>query len=92
MQSFIAETALFLTKRITRRRVSFQDRGLLMKQDIAVATRLPTFTDDERAALTELSGMKPEVLIQFWITRLGLDDLSCSMQLYVGDRSNSDMM
>lgn len=92
VQSFIAETALFLTKRITRRRVSFQDRGMLMKQDIAVATRLPTFTDDERAALTELSGMKPEVLIQFWITRLGLDDLSCSMQLYVGDRSNSDMM
>lgn len=92
VQSFIGETALFLTKRITRRRVSFQDRGMLMKQDLSVATRLPSFTDDERAAMTELAGMKPEVLVQFWITRLGVDDLSSSMQLYVGDRTNSAML
>jgi hypothetical protein len=87
IQSFIAETAMYLTKRITRRTICFQDRALLMKQDLEVATRLPTFTADERAALSELSSMKPEVIIQFWVTRLGVDDLSCSMQLYVGDRT-----
>lgn len=89
VQSFIAETALYLTKRITRRRVCFQDRALLLKHDTVVATRLPSFTADERKAVEELAAMAPEHLIQLWVDRLGVDDLSSTLQLYVGDRSTA---
>lgn len=92
VQSFIAETALFLTKRITRRRVSFQDRALLLKHDTVVATRLPTFTPEEREAVEFLAAMLPEHLIQLWVTRLGVDDLSATLQLYVGDRTIAAVM
>lgn len=87
VQSFVAETALFLTKRITRRRVSFQDRALLMKRDTEVATRLPVFSKAETEAIEELSKMTPEAVIQKWVSSLGVDDLSSTMQLYVGDRT-----
>lgn len=90
--SFIAETALYLTKRITRRRVSFQDRALLMKHDTTVATRLPVFTDEERNAVEELAGLTPEAVIHRWVNLLGVDDLSSTMQLYVGDRSISNVL
>jgi hypothetical protein len=92
VQAFIAESALFLTKRITRRRVSFQDRALIMKHDIQVATRLPVFSAEEREAIVELANLTPEALIQKWVVLLGVDDLSCTMELYVGDRSVSQSM
>lgn len=88
IQSFIAETALYLTKQITRRRMSFQDRGLLIRPDALVDARLPKFSKEELAAITELAQLPAYELIQLWVTRLGVDDLSSTLQLYVGDRSN----
>lgn len=87
VQAFIAETAMFLLKNITRRRVCFQDRALMIKQDTVVVTRLPSFTDVERQAVEELAQYKPEALIQLWISVAGVDDLSASLELYVGDRT-----
>jgi len=87
--SFIGETALYLTKQITRRRVSFQDRGLMIKADALVDARLPNFSKEERAAIEELSFLSTEEIIQMWVVNLGVDDLSQTLQLYVGDRSNA---
>lgn len=87
VQSFIVETALYLTKEITRRRVSFQDRALLIKQDSSASNRLPTFQPHERQVIEELSQLTPDALIQMWVSRLGVDDLSQTFQLYVGDRT-----
>lgn len=92
VQSFIAETAMYLTGRITRRRVSFQDRGLLIKEDAVTTVRAPSFTQAELMAVTELANIAPEVLIQLWITRVGVDDLSSTLQLYVGDRSRTSAL
>lgn len=92
VQAVIAETALYLTKRITRRRMMLQDRARMMKHDTAVAVRLPTFTPEERAAVEELANMTPEAVIQLWITRCGVDDLSSTLQLYVGDRTVAAVM
>jgi hypothetical protein len=87
VQSFIAETAMFLMKNITRRRICFQDRALMIKQDSVVQTRLPSFTDIERQAVEELAQYTLEALIQLWVTVAGVDDLSASLELYVGDRT-----
>lgn len=87
VQSFIAETAMYLTKQITRRRVSFQDRGLMIKADALVSAQLPTFSKEERAVIEELSFLTAEEIIQMWVVNLGVDDLSQTLQLYVGDRS-----
>jgi hypothetical protein len=92
VQSFIAETAMYLTGRITRRRVSFQDRGLLIREDAATTARAPSFTQSELMAITELANIEPEALIQLWITRVGVDDLSSTLQLYVGDRSRASAL
>lgn len=92
VQSFIAETAMFLTKRCTRRRVSFQDRALMMRHDTPVPSRLPIFSAEEAAALNELADMTPEAVIQMWVTRLGVDDLSQTLQLYVGDRTTEAVL
>lgn len=89
VQAFIAETALYLTGQITRRRVTFQDRGLMIKADALVDARLPTFSKEERAAITELSQYSTEELIQLWVVKVGVDDLSSTLQLYVGDRSSA---
>lgn len=92
VQSFIAETALYLTGVITRRRISFQDRGLLIKEDAVSNVRAPTFTEAEKMAVKELAAVEPEALIQLWITRVGVDDLSSTLQLYVGDRSRASTL
>lgn len=89
VQSFIAETAMFLLKNITRRRICFQDRALMIKQDTVVQTRLPSFTALERQAVEELAQYTPEALIQLWITVAGVDDLSAALELYVGDRTTA---
>lgn len=89
VRSFIAETALFITKQITRRRVCFQDRALMIRQDSVVATRLPNFSAVERQAVEELAQYTPEALIQLWIDSVGVDDLSQSLELYVGDRTTA---
>lgn len=89
VQAFIAETAMFLLKNITRRRVCFQDRALMIKQDTVVVTRLPSFADVERQAVEELAQYTPEALIQLWVSVAGVDDLSSSLELYVGDRTVS---
>lgn len=92
VQSFIGETALYLTGRIMRRRISFQDRGMLIKEDSVTSVRSPTFTEAERMAVAELAAIEPEALIQLWITRVGVDDLSSTLQLYVGDRSRASTL
>lgn len=89
VQSFIAETALFLTKRITRRRVYFNDWVMLLQQDAPVEARYPSFSANEREAIGELSRMTTEHLIQLWVTTLGVDDLSSTLQLYVGDLASN---
>lgn len=92
VQSFIAETAMFLLKNITRRRISFQDRALMIQSDTPVTTRLPSFNDIERAAVEELAQLTPEALIQLWITVAGVDDLSTTLQLYIGDRTTAQAL
>lgn len=92
VQAFIAETAMYLTGAITRRRVSFQDRGLLIKEDAAPSVKIPNFTDAEKLAIAELARLTPETLIQLWVTRVGVDDLSSTLQLYVGDRSRASTL
>lgn len=89
---FILETANLLSPyadgtidQKRTRRVSFGDwrRMLEPSPDQTLSAGVP---GDAMAAVTALANMPTEKLIQHWITTAGVDDLSETLHLYVGER------
>lgn len=87
VQSFLAETALLLTERITRRAVGFNDWAMMLVQAPGAMTYPVSFTADEKSSIEFLNSLDQNLLFARWLQQTnGLADLVETMQLFVGTR------
>jgi len=85
VRSFVLETACLLAGTIQRRRVGFPDWALLLSPGDDVVCAPPVFSPEELAAVEAMAKLPTEEIIYRWVNNLGVDDLSQSLQLYVGE-------
>lgn len=85
VRSFVLETAGLLKGTIARRRVGFGDWALLLAPGDDVSASAAAFLADELELVQALADLPTEELISLWVNKLGVDDLSQSLQLYVGE-------
>lgn len=84
VKSFVLESARLLTGQSKRRLVSFSDLTMLVEYRKDMVSTAPGFSGTDYELLATLAKEPTESVIQKWVTTIGVDDLSMSMQLVMG--------
>lgn len=85
VRSFLADTALYVTSSMKRRRIDITVWWDMLQPETPETERqAPEFTEEEAKAIDRLAGMSTEYLFQQWITAVGIDDLVQSLNLIAG--------
>lgn len=83
--SFLVETAQVVFGSKSRRVMSFQDWGLLLKPGADTKTAGVQLTEEDLQVISNAGKMAPEQLFQAWVLSAGFADLVSTMKLLIGD-------